>query len=141
MSQAQVQDIGTRGEALLQRNISAEEKVLFKLKGHFGQAIAVTEKRLYILKWGFMAGNLFGGRCLAFEFRSITGVKMTTNIMTGILEVVTPGNQDRNLGYWGKNNMDAKKADDAVTFPPLQFQIFQQAANTCRDLINQAHTR
>ena len=137
----QVSDIGQRGERLLQRNISPGENILYKLKGHFGQALAITDKRFYILKWGFMAGSMFGGRCIAFEFKNVSAVKMTTSVITGVFEVITPGNQDRAIGYWGTRANDAKKADDAVTFPRQQFDIFQQAVNACRELINQAHSR
>ncbi len=137
-----IQSIGSRGRKLLKENIGQDEKILIELQGAFGQVLVVTDKRLYIIKWGFMAGSTFGGRCLAFEFKNITGVKITKNFVTGEFEIVSPGNQDNQKTYWGMTNRtDANKADNVVVFRRKSFGPFQQAANLARDLINQAHSK
>ena len=131
--------LGSRGEKIAQSNIPTSEKVLVKLRGKFGEGLVITDRHIYILKWGFMAGSTFGGRCIAYPFKNISGVKITKNILTGVFEVMTPGNQDAPKSYWGNKN-SAIKADDAVAFVGSKtFEPFQKAANLCRDLIAEAH--
>ena len=67
-----------RGEKLLTDNLSQDETVLVKLPGQFGQGLVMTNKRLYIVKWGFQAGSTFGGKCIAYEYRNITALEMRT---------------------------------------------------------------
>lgn len=142
MTEDLVQAIGSRGRKLLAENIGSDEKVLVQLQGAFGQVLVVTDKRFYIIKWGFMTGSTFGGQCLAFEYKNISGVKITKNFATGLFEIVTPGNQDTQKSYWGSNNRNnANKADNIVVFRRKSFGPFQQAANLARDLINQAHNK
>jgi hypothetical protein len=101
-----------KGEKLLAANKRADEDVVVKLLGNFGQAIVITTKRVYIIKWGFMTGNTFGGKCIAFELRSITGLQIEMSFLSpGILKVLTPATQDNSrLSYWdtsnSKNNAD-----------------------------------
>ena len=131
--------LGSRGEKIAQGNIPSSEKTLVKLRGKFGQGLIITDRHIYILKWGFMAGSTFGGRCIAYPFKNISGVKITKNILTGVFEVMTPGNQDAPKSYWGNQN-SAIKADDAVAFVGSKmFEPFQKAANLCRDLIAESH--
>ncbi|MHB8860388.1 MAG: hypothetical protein ACYC48_01485 [Minisyncoccota bacterium] len=131
--------LGSRGERLLQSNLATDEKVIAKLKGQFGQGLVITDRHIYILKWGFMAGSTFGGRCIAYPFKNISSVKITKNLLSGVFEVVTPGNQDASKSYWGKKGDDANKADDAVAFLGKTFDGFQKATNLCRDIISEAH--
>lgn len=137
-----VQKISGRGENLLHQNISSDEKIMVKLPGAFGQAFVLTNKRMYLVKWGFMTGNTFGGQCLAFEYKNITGVKITNGMMTGVFQVITAGNQNTEKSYWGAGPKgNAIKADDAITYRREGFKMFQQATNMARELINQAHTK
>ena len=133
--------LGSRGENLLQGNLSSSEKLLAKLRGKFGEGLVITDRHIYILKWGFMAGSMFGGRCIAYPYKNISGVKITKNILTGVFEVMTPGNQDAPKSYWSQNkDSNAIKADDAVAFVGSKsFEPFQKAANLCRDIIAEAH--
>jgi len=130
------QPISSRGERILQDNISEGENILISLRGSFGQALIATEKRLYILKWGFQAGSLFGGRCLAFDYKNITGVTITKNFSTGMIEIISAGTQEKKL-----TNTTAIKADNAVAFYRKSFDSFQKASNFIRELINQAHNK
>lgn len=133
--------LGSRGEKLLQSNLASSEKVFAKLRGQFGEGLVITDRHIYILKWGFMAGSTFGGRCIAYPYKNISGVKITKNILSGVFEVMTPGNQDAQKSYWSQSKSNsAVKADDAIAFAGTKtFEPFQKAANLCRDLINEAH--
>ena len=56
-----------RGDKILRQNLSENEQVYVKLQGDFGQALALTNKQLYIIKTGFQTGQTFGGKCIAYE--------------------------------------------------------------------------
>jgi Short C-terminal domain len=138
-----VQDLGDRGEKLLANNLSSGEKVLVKLKGNFGQAFVLSNRRLYVVKWGFQAGQTFGGKCVAFELPTVTGVQIKKHLASALVEVLTPATQDnRKLSYWGgrgKSN-NAVEADNAVTFPKAASASFQEAVNLIRSRIAHSHS-
>lgn len=135
-----IQDLGGRGEKLLVDNLHEKEKVLVKLKGTFGEGLVITDKKLYVLKWGYMAGNLIGGRCNAFEYGSITGLEIKKNLLTGTFEVLTSAMQNAQKSYWGKGNEDAIKSDNIVTIQRQMFDLFQEAVKIGREQISKFHS-
>jgi len=135
-----IQSLGGRGEKIFKENLVDEmEKTIVKLKGSFGEGLIITDKRFYVLKWGFMAGNTFGGRCNVFEFASITGVEIKKNWLTGTFEVLTPATQNSQKSYWGNGASSAIKSDNIVTFQQNKFNYFQGAVNLGRELISKFH--
>jgi len=135
-----LQLLGNQGEALLKANIADGETILVSLKGTFGQAFVATDRRVYVLKYGFMAGSTFGGRCTGYGFNQITGIEIRQSMFTGVIEVLTAA--DRNtLGktYWGTGENDAVKADNMVTFPlNTQGEAFQRGVSIVRETIQKA---
>ena len=123
-----------RGEALLKQHI--DDEVITKLKGTFGEAIVITKKQLYILKWGYMAGNTFGGRCLAFDYKNITGIEVRKTFLSGTFEVLTPATQNSQKSYWGGGNNDAIKSDNVVTFQSPAYELFSEAGKQIRSFIH-----
>jgi hypothetical protein len=128
--------LGWRGERTLNQNLSSDEKIFIKLKGAFGQGLAVTDKRIYIIKWGWMTGNLVGSKCITFEYKNVTGVHLKKGWTTGAFEVFSAATQSSNKGYWGSN---AAKSDNIVTFN-ARTGLFQEATNFIRNKINHTHT-
>jgi hypothetical protein len=135
-----VENLGSRGEKILENNISQTEKVSLKLKGAHGEALVLTDKRLYILKWGYMVGSTFGGRCLGFHFNDIMGVELRKGFLTGIVEILTPATQNTHKSYWGKGENSAIMSDNAVSFARDKFSKFQEAVAVVREVINQGRT-
>ncbi len=135
-----IDDLDKKGEKLLKDNLVNDEKVLIKLKGTFKEAFVLTDKRLYVLKWGFMTGNTFGGRCIAYDFNNITGVEFKKHFSTGYVEIHTPSNQNTQKSYWANSNSSnsSLKADNIVNFVRKQFDIFQEAVNKTRVIISDA---
>lgn len=135
-----VEDLGGRGEKLFDDNISKSEQVVVKVKGSLGEGLVITDKRLYVLKWGFMAGSAFGGRCMAFEFKNISSLEIKKNLLTGTLEVLTAATQNsQNKNYFGTGQNSAIESDNIVTFQGVDFKLFQEVTNIGRDMINKAH--
>jgi RNA polymerase subunit RPABC4/transcription elongation factor Spt4 len=135
-----IQHFGLRGENLVRENIG-EKTIKVKLKGAFGEGLVITDKRLYVFKWGLMAGNLVGGRCNAFEFGNITGLEIKKNWTSGTFEVLTPATQNSQKSYWGRGNNDAVRSDNIVTFNSRkQFDLFSKAVRIGRDMISKYHS-
>lgn len=133
-----IQKLDGKGEKLLEENIDqGEEEILVKLKGSFGEGLVLTDKRLYILKWGFMTGNTFGGKCNAFSYNTITGLEIKKGLLTGTFEVLTPATQNAQKSYWGSGENSAAQSDNVITIQRDKFQLFQEATKIGRDFINQ----
>jgi len=135
-----IEPLGNRGEALLKANMADGETILVKLKGSFGEAFVVTDRRIYILKYGFMAGRTFRGQCTAYRFNQITGLESRKTLVTGILEVLTA--TDRDTGsktLWGVGKKSAVRADNTIAYS-LMFQgaSFQRGFSIARETIQEA---
>lgn len=137
MSIQLIQDLGGRGEKLLKENLSEGEEIKVKLKGQSGQGFIVTNKRLYVLKWGFMAGNTFGGRVNAFEFSRISGIEIKKSLLTGTVEILTPANSDQKYG--GAFDLKAIESDSAIKIYRKDYSIFLEAVKIAREMISGQH--
>lgn len=133
-----IQDLGDRGEKLLQENLTQGEEIKVKLKGQSGQGFVLTSKRLYVLKWGLMAGNTFGGRANAFEFNRISGIEIKKSLLTGTVEILTPANRDQKYG--GAFDLKAIESDSAVKIYRKDYNIFLEAVKLAREMISDQHT-
>jgi len=137
-----IQKLDGRGEKILKENINQnEEKVFVKLQGSFGEGLVITDKRLYVLKWGWMTGNTLGGKCNAFDFNNITGLEIKKGLLTGTFEVLTPATQNTQKNYWGSGDKSAIKSDNVITFQQNKFNLFQDAIKIGRELINETYSK
>ena len=84
-----IEALDVEGEALFKANIEAGETTLVKLRGRPGQAFAVTDRRVYVLRYGFRTGYTGGGNCSAYGFNQVTGVTITKRMALGIIQVMT----------------------------------------------------
>jgi hypothetical protein len=120
-------------------NLEKDEKVLSKLRGRFGQGLVVTERHIFVLKWGYMAGNMFGGRCIGYAYPSITALELKKHATYGLVQILTPATHDnRKLSYWdNNNNNDADKSDNAVVFgsDKTNIELFQEAVMLARGVM------
>jgi len=137
-----LKNFSDRGEKILKDNlVNNEEKIFVKLQGSFGEGLVITDKRLYVLKWGFMTGNFIGGKCNVFEFGNITGIEIKKSWTSGTFEVLTPATQNAQKSYWGNGNNSAIESDNIVTFQQDKFNLFQEAAKIGREMIGDFHSK
>lgn len=117
--------------------MSQGEEIKAKLKGQNGQGFVVTNRRLYVLKWGVLAGNTFGGRANAFEFSRISGIEIKRGLLTGIVEVLTPANRD--VKYGGIFDIESLQSDSAIRIFRKDYPIFLEAVKLARELLSEQH--
>ena len=128
-----IQNLTGKGEEVFNENVTKEEKILVKIRGYSGQGLVITSKKLYIIKWGFFTGNPFAGKCIAFNFKDITGLEIRKGIEQGKLEVLSPATQNIQGGQ-----QDFEK-DNIVTFIKKEkYDLFQEAVNIARELITKS---
>jgi hypothetical protein len=133
-----------RGDKILANNLSSDEKILVKLQGEFGQALVLTDKRLYVVKWGMQTNQTFGGKCTAYEYRNITAIEIRKKMITRYVQILTPATQSNiGISVWDKdkNGNNAMASDSVVTYnsDKKKDALFQEAVNLGRRLISQAH--
>jgi hypothetical protein len=76
---------------VLSEVLEANETVHIKLKGAFKEALVCTNKRVLILKTGFMTGQTFGSNVFQSSYRNITGVQVKKHLITGYFEFSAGG--------------------------------------------------
>lgn len=96
---------------LLHDNLAPGEQVIEVIVGNAGEALAVTDARLLILKTGMAAGSLLARRCTAFCYRDVRRVDLTVGAVYGFFHVLTAEHPER-----AQDVVEAKKAPNAVTF-------------------------
>lgn len=128
-----IEPLKSQGEKLVEENISKDEEILAKLRGDHGQALIITKKRLYVLKWGFSTGNMFGGKCNAFDYKRITGIEIKKGLLLGTVEILTASTQNTQKSWGGK----AMQADNMITFQKDRFGQYQEVVNLVRNLISE----
>lgn len=124
--------LSRKAEKILSLNLQNNEDILLKLMGAFGQALVITNKRVYILKWGFMTGNFLRNRCYSFEYRNITGININQNLFTGSLQILTASSPPSHAGYWSKG----QEVPNAITFAKLELPIIKEANDLIKKLIS-----
>ncbi|HEX4774940.1 MAG TPA: hypothetical protein VH234_05485 [Candidatus Saccharimonadales bacterium] len=135
-----IADLGSRGEKQLAQNLQDGENILAKVKGDFGQGFVVTDKHVFIVKWGFQSGSTFGGKCVAYSYPNITAIQMKQQALKGLVQVLTAATADNNkLSYWGGrgNANNALESDSAITFDRQTAPVFQAAVNLAKRQMEQ----
>lgn len=128
-------------EKALSQVLAHGEEVTVKLKGAFKEALVCTDRRVIIVKKGFMTGQTFGSDAFQQPYRSIAGVQVKFNIMSGYVEVNSGGMQNVSKSYWAQSgSADPSKAPNCVSLnSKQQAERFRQAASYILERIDGAH--
>ena len=117
-------------------NIHADENVDVKLQVHAGEGIAVTDKRIMILKAGLVsAAGFFGANCKSFYYNQITSVDLRLGVMGGHLQLTVAGSTD----IKGKGFLDMGQAENAATFTVDYKERMKYVANLIRERVQSSH--
>jgi hypothetical protein len=105
-----------RLEKLLSEILEPNETVLIKLKGAFKEGLICTDKRVLILKAGFMTGQTFGSNMFQTPYRNITGVQVKKHLITGYFELAAGGIKNQPTSYWQTGQRSPEKRENCVSF-------------------------
>jgi hypothetical protein len=111
-----LEDLPDRLEAELHKLLSPGEAVLLKMKGAFKEGLICTDRRVIILKGGFMTGQVFGNDAYQEPYSNIAGVQVTFHLMSGYFELNAGGMQNTRKSYWSTDRRsDPAKAPNCVS--------------------------
>ena len=130
-------DLGKRGNKILKDNVLDGEEIVDFIKGMQGEAIVLTTKRLLMLKWGFMTGNTWSGKCTTFDFKNVTGIEATNSVMSGQIQVNTPAHQNTTKSYWATDDKEnALHTNNIVTFGINDMEKAKAFVKTAREAVS-----
>jgi hypothetical protein len=123
-----IDELPTRLERVLADIIQPGEEILVKLKGAFTEALICTDRRVMIVKAGFMAGVTLGSNVFQVPYRNITGAQVCKHWITGYFELSAGGVQNQPTSYWGSRGRDAQHRENCVSINRSDaFARFNQA--------------
>lgn len=123
-----IERVPARLEKKLATLLQSGETVCVKLRGVVKEALVCTDRRVLILKTGFMAGHTFGTNVFQVAYRNVTSAQVNSHLITGYLEVSAGGVQNVPTSYWARGNNSPQKRDNCVSLGRRHFQKFQRAA-------------
>jgi hypothetical protein len=135
---APMHKLGKKEEARLKESLVPGEKVICQCVGPSGQSLVLTDRKVLIIKTGFMAGSSFGGKVTSFDYKNITSVEVRMSPLAGAFQLSAGGIQASDKGYWGQGKDDAYKSPHMVPVLRRSQGDFQKAANLIRSMAAEA---
>jgi hypothetical protein len=130
-------------ESAVQKNLATDETVLVRLKGAFKEALVCTDRRVMIVKSGFMTGQMFGSDVFQLSYGSIASAEVKYRILSGYFEISTGGMQNTSKSYWSsEKGSDPAKAPNCVSLnSKSQATGFRAACAFIMERIEQSRRR
>jgi hypothetical protein len=126
-----IEKVSASLEGSIQTNLSPGEIVDVQLKGRFKEALVCTDRRVLIVKSGFMTGNGFGSTVFQLPYSNIAGCEVKTSFVSGWFELNAGGMQNTPKKVWTTNpNESPERAPNCVSLleKPM-IARFRQAAS------------
>ncbi len=135
---APMHKLGKKEEARLKESLLPGEKSICQCVGPSGQSLVLTDRKVLIIKTGFMAGASLGAKVTSFDYKNITSVEVKMGPLAGAFQISAGGIQASDKGYWGQGKDDAYKSPHMVPVVKRSFGDFQKAANLIRSMASAA---
>jgi hypothetical protein len=129
----------TLGKAL-KANLSPGETVELQIKGAFKEALVCSNRRLMIIKSGFMTGQMFGSDTFQLPWSGISSAEVKFRILSGYFEVSAGGMQNSLKRYWSSDrSTDPSKAPNCVALnSKSQAALFRLACSFILQKVDEA---
>jgi hypothetical protein len=122
----------------VERHVSANERVLFCLRGSLSHSLVALEDRLIVVKRGFHAGTTFGSLVTTFYYQDVTGIQLHTFLISGWIEVSSPSFQGRERKRNRQprtSNQDVFKLPNCIPIVKRHVEDYQEALARLRERI------
>lgn len=131
-----IQTIPAGLERTLGKNLTAGETVVIKLKGAWKEALVCTDRRVLILKSGFMTGQMFGSDFFQLPYPAVASAEVKFHLISGYFEVSAGGMQNTAKSYWSADrNTDPAKAPNCVSLNNRSMaNTFRQACTAIMEM-------
>ena len=102
-------------EKIVKNTLNQDEQVLIKLKGAFKEALICTDRRILIIKSGFMTGQLFGSNIFQLPYKNITSAEVKYHLISGYFELSSGGVQNTPKSYWDQSKNNPQQAPNCIS--------------------------
>jgi hypothetical protein len=125
----------------LRELLIAGESVEIQLKGAWKEALVCTDRRVLILKSGFMTGQTFGSNAFQVPYTNVATVEVKFHLMTGYFELSAGGMQNVGKSYWSTNkDSDPSKAPNCISLNSrAQAARFRSACTFIMEKVGASH--
>lgn len=121
---------------LLRKYVDENEEIIVLLKGVFKEYLICTDKKVYVVKEGFMTGHTFGNGIFKMPYENITNAEVDFHMMTGYFEISTGGVQNKKYNYWSSDkNKDPAKQPNVISLNTVVRKDFTDATQIILDKI------
>lgn len=79
------------------------EKVEVAIKGAFREYLICTNKKVYIVKKGYMTDHTFGKGNFSIPYARVTNVEIDFHLGSGYFEISAAGLENKRLSYWAND--------------------------------------
>jgi zinc-ribbon domain len=124
-----------RAQQSLMESLLSGEHPLVVVPGAAGSGIIGTESRALVLKAGARSGAPFSGRCKAFEYESVIGIRLDTETSPAVVAIDAPHKIGSCRVYWADPRDDPWKARNAIPIEAAGFGVVLEQVLALRGLI------
>jgi len=126
----------------LKNNKSEDETVLFCIVGEHDQSLIALNKRLLIIKPGFMANASFGAKVASFFYKDITGIEVNVGLAVGVIEILTPSYEGTRERSWIGANLGQTNnvfvVSNCIPISKKDLNMFKPYIDKLRKLVEDA---
>jgi hypothetical protein len=122
----------------VEQNLVPGERVLVQLKGAFNEVLVCTDRRMMIIKSGFMTGHAFGSDVFQLPYERIASAEVKFNLLSGYFQVSASGMQNTAKNCWSsEKGTNPQKAPNCISlFSKQQAATFRSACSFLMGNIN-----
>jgi hypothetical protein len=95
--------------------LEAGEQIEICLRGAFDEVFVATDRRVFIIKRGFMTSNLFGQGFFQLPYRAIATAEVRYGLVSGHFELSAAGMQNKPISYWSTGKSSPQQAPNCIS--------------------------
>lgn len=122
----------------LRENLQEGETICALVEGDVGQAIVGTERRLFVVKPGIVAGAARGVEATAWSYRNLVGIQLHKGVTGGSVIVQAPGQKGHKATAWGGGRKSTYKAPNAIPVAKGQWEKARPQVARLQHLLDDA---
>lgn len=118
--------------------LNNDETIIIRLKGAYKEALICTNKRIIIIKTGFMTGQTFGSNIFQLPYKSIATAEVKYKMLSGYFEISAGGMQNTEKNFWSSSSLNSpSKAPNCISLDSkIQAAKFREACSVIMDMVH-----
>ena len=109
--------------------LDSDEILSVALKGTFQEYLFCTNKRIYIIKKGYMTGHFFGEGIFKLDYFTITNVEVKIKLFFGYFELSAAGLENKDMDFWSADRKTSPQLQpNTVSITQKSYEFFKKAS-------------